>query len=221
MKLCRLQLFYLSAILTVFFSGIVMSHYTWHNVTESSRVTTKYVCTTFGTLLMECVQLLLFLPIRWFNPDISSSSVSQARFCYIIIYCWNIHIPLCWYGCFGHWEVEICKRQVNFDIIEVDHLLFWLYVSGKRLAWLMVLCFNSICSPQLSVQVSSILLGLVLVGRAAFVFPLSFLSNLMKKSPEERISFNQQVCANNLLVTVKVLQIIWPLVISLCWYCRS
>lgn len=38
-----LQLFYLSGILTVFFCGIVMSHYTWHNVTESSRVTTKYV----------------------------------------------------------------------------------------------------------------------------------------------------------------------------------
>lgn len=37
------QLFYLSGILTVFFCGIVMSHYTWHNVTESSRVTTKYV----------------------------------------------------------------------------------------------------------------------------------------------------------------------------------
>jgi solute carrier family 9 (sodium/hydrogen exchanger), member 8 len=33
----------LSGILTVFFCGIVMSHYTWHNVTESSRVTTKYV----------------------------------------------------------------------------------------------------------------------------------------------------------------------------------
>uniref|UniRef100_A0A8R7V136 Uncharacterized protein n=1 Tax=Triticum urartu TaxID=4572 RepID=A0A8R7V136_TRIUA len=29
----------LSGILTVFFCGIVMSHYTWHNVTE--RVTTK------------------------------------------------------------------------------------------------------------------------------------------------------------------------------------
>lgn len=36
------QLFHLSAILTVFFCGIVMSHYTWYNVTESSRVTTKY-----------------------------------------------------------------------------------------------------------------------------------------------------------------------------------
>lgn len=37
-----MQLFYLSGILTVFFCGIVMSHYTWHNVTENSRVTTKY-----------------------------------------------------------------------------------------------------------------------------------------------------------------------------------
>lgn len=35
------QLLDLSGILTVFFCGIVMSHYTWHNVTESSRVTTK------------------------------------------------------------------------------------------------------------------------------------------------------------------------------------
>ncbi|XP_076938048.1 sodium/hydrogen exchanger 3-like [Bidens hawaiensis] len=37
------ELFHLSGILTVFFCGIVMSHYTWHNVTEKSRVTTKYV----------------------------------------------------------------------------------------------------------------------------------------------------------------------------------
>eukprot|EP01018_Ginkgo_biloba_P006343 Gb_06288 [translate_table: standard] len=35
------ELFYLSGILTVFFCGIVMSHYTWHNVTENSRITTK------------------------------------------------------------------------------------------------------------------------------------------------------------------------------------
>lgn len=42
-----LQLCLLSAILTVFFCGIVMSHYTWHNVTEKSRVTTKYVILFF------------------------------------------------------------------------------------------------------------------------------------------------------------------------------
>ncbi|THU70181.1 hypothetical protein C4D60_Mb08t22310 [Musa balbisiana] len=48
-------------------------------------------------------------------------------------------------------------------------------------------------SPGKSLRVSAILLGLVLVGRAAFVFPLSFLSNLTKKSTDERIIFKQQV----------------------------
>ncbi|GAV91696.1 Na_H_Exchanger domain-containing protein [Cephalotus follicularis] len=41
------ELFNLSGILTVFFCGIVMSHYTWHNVTESSRVTTRH---SFATM---------------------------------------------------------------------------------------------------------------------------------------------------------------------------
>ncbi|WVZ50101.1 hypothetical protein U9M48_001388 [Paspalum notatum var. saurae] len=77
-----------SGILTVFFCGIVMSHYTWHNVTESSRITTN---------------------------------------------------------------------------------------------------------PMKSVALSSTILALVLVARAAFVFPLSFLSNLTKKTPEGKISFKQQV----------------------------
>ncbi|GLT75039.1 hypothetical protein SLA2020_467930 [Shorea laevis] len=40
--------FYLSGILMVFFCGIVMSHYTWHNVTESSRTTTKHAFVTLS-----------------------------------------------------------------------------------------------------------------------------------------------------------------------------
>nr|BAB56105.1 Na H-antiportor [Petunia x hybrida] len=116
------ELFYLSAILTVFFSGIVMSHYTWHNVTESSRVTTKH---TFATLSF-IAEIFIFL-------------------------------------------------YVGMDALDIEK---WKFVSD---------------SPGISVQVSSILLGLVLVGRAAFVFPLSFLSNLTKKTPEAKISFNQQV----------------------------
>ena len=54
--------------------------------------------------------------------------------------------------------------------------------------------FFGYCSPGTSVAVSAILLGLVMVGRAAFVFPLSFLSNLVKKSASEKITFRQQVC---------------------------
>lgn len=62
------QLFYLSGILTVFFCGIVMSHYTWHNVTESSRITTKYVSPPLFICLF--VQFLYFPQIiNWYFTD--------------------------------------------------------------------------------------------------------------------------------------------------------
>ncbi|XP_051127843.1 sodium/hydrogen exchanger 1-like [Andrographis paniculata] len=116
------ELFYLSGILTVFFSGIVMSHYTWHNVTENSRITTKH---TFATL----------------------SFVAET---FIFLY-------------------------VGMDALDIEK---WRVVSG---------------SPKTSVSVSATILGLILVGRAAFVFPLSFLSNLTKKLPHQKIDFKQQI----------------------------
>ncbi|KAI4364591.1 hypothetical protein MLD38_020663 [Melastoma candidum] len=116
------ELFYLSGILTVFFCGIVMSHYTWHNVTESSRVTTKHA---FATL----------------------SFITET---FIFLY-------------------------VGMDALDIEK---WRFVSNR---------------PGTSIAISGVLLALVLVGRAAFVFPLSFLSNLGKKNPSERISFRQQV----------------------------
>ncbi|KAM7501287.1 hypothetical protein LguiB_000191 [Lonicera macranthoides] len=112
----------LSGILTVFFCGIVMSHYTWHNVTESSRVTTKHA---FATL----------------------SFVAEV---FIFLY-------------------------VGMDALDIEK---WKFVSD---------------SPGTSAGVSAILLSLVLVGRAAFVFPLSFLSNFAKKSKSDKIEFKQQV----------------------------
>ncbi|XP_020212529.1 sodium/hydrogen exchanger 1 [Cajanus cajan] len=116
------ELWYLSGILTVFFCGIVMSHYTWHNVTESSRITTKHAFATLSFVL----ETFIFL-------------------------------------------------YVGMDALDIEK---WRFVSDR---------------PKTSVAVSSVLLGLVLAGRAAFVFPLSFLSNLTKKSPSERISFREQV----------------------------
>ncbi|XP_073136608.1 sodium/hydrogen exchanger 1-like isoform X1 [Henckelia pumila] len=116
------ELFYLSGILTVFFCGIVMSHYTWHNVTENSRVTTKH---TFATLSF-LAEVFIFL-------------------------------------------------YVGMDALDIEK---WNVVSD---------------SPKTSVSVSATLLGLTLLGRAAFVFPLSFLSNLTKKSPFEKIGFKQQI----------------------------
>nr|AAQ08988.1 Na/H antiporter Nhx1 [Tetragonia tetragonoides] len=116
------ELFYLSGILTVFFCGIVMSHYTWHNVTESSRVTTKHA---FATL----------------------SFVAET---FIFLY-------------------------VGMDALDIEK---WRFVSD---------------SPGISVAVSSILLGLLMLGRAAFVSPLSFLMNFFKKSQAEKVSLRQQV----------------------------
>nr|AAU81619.1 Na+/H+ antiporter [Iris lactea] len=116
------ELLDLSGILTVFFCGIVMSHYTWHNVTESSRVTTKHAFATLSFIS----EIFLFL-------------------------------------------------YVGMDALDIEK---WRFVSD---------------SPGKSIGVSAIIIGLVLIGRAAFVFPLSFLSNLAKKSPNEKITFNQQV----------------------------
>ncbi|KAK1430809.1 hypothetical protein QVD17_13837 [Tagetes erecta] len=116
------ELFYLSGILTVFFCGIVMSHYTWHNVTEKSRVTTKHAFATLSFI----AELFIFL-------------------------------------------------YVGMDALDIEK---WKFVKD---------------SPGTSVEVSAILLGMVLVGRAAFVFPLSLLSNLTKKNQHEKIDFRQQV----------------------------
>ncbi|CAO2832703.1 unnamed protein product [Amaranthus hypochondriacus] len=116
------ELFYLSGILTVFFCGIVMSHYTWHNVTESSRITTKHA---FATL----------------------SFVAET---FLFLY-------------------------VGMDALDIEK---WKFVSD---------------SPGTSVAVSSILLGLVMVGRAAFVFPISLLTNFVKKSSSEKITVKQQI----------------------------
>ncbi|OMO55345.1 Na+/H+ exchanger [Corchorus olitorius] len=119
------ELFYLSGILTVFFCGIVMSHYTWHNVTESSRVTTKHA---FATL----------------------SFVAET---FIFLY-------------------------VGMDALDIEK---WRFVSD---------------SPGTSVAVSAVLLALVMAGRAAFVFPLSFISNLSKKTESEKLSIREQAFLN-------------------------
>ncbi|XLR26430.1 hypothetical protein S83_054330 [Arachis hypogaea] len=116
------ELCYLSGILTVFFCGITMSHYTWHNVSESSRITTKHA---FATL----------------------SFVAET---FIFLY-------------------------VGMDALDIDK---WRFASDR---------------PATSLAVSSVLLGLVLAGRAAFVFLLSFISNITRKSSKEGISFRQQV----------------------------
>ncbi|KAL7602688.1 hypothetical protein Lser_V15G27360 [Lactuca serriola] len=116
------EVFGLSGILTVFFCGIVMSHYAWHNVTINSQVTTKH---TFATM----------------------SFISEI---FIFMY-------------------------VGMDALDVEK---WKFVND---------------SPRKSFGASGVLLGLIMVGRACFVFPISLISNFTTKSNSNKIEFKQQV----------------------------
>ncbi|XP_051131056.1 sodium/hydrogen exchanger 1-like [Andrographis paniculata] len=116
------QLCNLSGILTVFFCGIVMSHYTLYNMTASAKVTTKHV---FATM----------------------SFIAET---FIFLY-------------------------VGMDALDIEK---WAFASE---------------SPGKSIAASAALLGLVAVGRAAFVIPLSLLSNLTKMSKLDEIDYRQQL----------------------------
>lgn len=201
MYLNKMQLWYLSGILTVFFCGIVMSHYTWHNVTESSRITTKYifnqifqtiyvdlsaVVTLLNLFCLAVTDMLLQLSLLFLKP-LSSFMLVWMR--------WTLK---------SGGLLAIGKSCI---LSHLDHFYLWRllnHVSPTQKCFpqkfLLITIENYSCTslgffcrPKTSVAVSSVLLGLVLAGRAAFVFPLSFLSNLTKKSQSEKISFREQV----------------------------
>ncbi|KAL4352611.1 hypothetical protein GQ457_06G020500 [Hibiscus cannabinus] len=115
------ELLNLSGILTIFFCGIVMSHYTWHNVTQSSRTTTKHA---FATM----------------------SFIAET---FIFLY-------------------------VGMDALDIDK---WKASSA---------------SAGTFVAVSSTLFALVLVGRAAFVYPLANFINCIQRQDSSNIEFRQQ-----------------------------
>ncbi|KAK8689447.1 hypothetical protein V6N13_088168 [Hibiscus sabdariffa] len=119
--LLGIALLNLSGILTIFFCGIVMSHYTWHNVTESSRTTTKHA---FATM----------------------SFIAET---FIFLY-------------------------VGMDALDIDK---WKASSA---------------SAGTFVAVSSTLFALVLVGRAAFVYPLANFINCIQNRDSSNIEFRQQ-----------------------------
>ncbi|XP_063945755.1 uncharacterized protein LOC108215303 isoform X4 [Daucus carota subsp. sativus] len=68
--------------------------------------------------------------------------------------------------------------------------------TNRRYLWVFLLgllhIFQCLC-PEKSVGMSALLLRLVLIGRASFVFPLSFISNLTKKSMSNKVNLKQQV----------------------------
>ncbi|KAI7736129.1 hypothetical protein M8C21_033160 [Ambrosia artemisiifolia] len=115
------EVFGLSGILTVFFCGIVMSHYAWHNVTHKSQVTTKHAFATMSYI----AEVFIFL-------------------------------------------------YVGMDSLDVGK---WRFVND---------------SPGKSIWASIILLVLIMIGRATFILPLSYISNLIRRDRNEDIGIKQQ-----------------------------
>lgn len=118
------ELLSLSGILTVFFTGIFMSHYVWHNVTDSSRITTKHV---FAMM----------------------SFIAEA---FIFLY-------------------------VGTDALDIEK-------------WKM-----SKLSVGNSIGIYSSVMLLIMLGRAAFVFPLGAVSNCLNRSPTRSspLTFKHQI----------------------------
>nr|XP_016473218.1 PREDICTED: sodium/hydrogen exchanger 4-like isoform X2 [Nicotiana tabacum] len=118
------ELFSLSGILTVFFSGILMSHYAWHNVTDSSRITTRH----------------------------AFEAMSFIAETFIFLY-------------------------VGMDALDIEK-----WKMSKQSVWT-------------SMGIYGTVLILIAVGRAAFVFPLSALSNFMNRNATRApsISFEHQI----------------------------
>nr|WFD52758.1 NHX12 [Nitraria sibirica] len=67
------ELLELSGILTVFFCGIFMSHYAWHNVTESSRITTRHVF----AMMSFVAETFIFLYVGMDAFDIEKWKMNQ------------------------------------------------------------------------------------------------------------------------------------------------
>ncbi|KAK4759161.1 hypothetical protein SAY87_022292 [Trapa incisa] len=141
----------LSAILTLFFCGIVMSHYTWHNVTESLRVTTKH---TFATLSFVA-EIFIF-------PYVGMDALDIERWRFLMT---SDH-----------------KARFSFIFFEIKQ-------SCERGSSIPCSFFQS-CKIS---KAKFVLLRLVLVGRAAFVFLLSFVAKLTKKSNYHKIDFKKEL----------------------------
>ncbi|XP_008227059.1 PREDICTED: sodium/hydrogen exchanger 4 [Prunus mume] len=118
------ELLDLSGILTIFFCGILMSHYAWHNVTESSRITTR-------------------------NVFAMMSFIAET---FIFLY-------------------------VGMDALDIEKWKITTLSVGDSLG------------------IYSTILVLILLGRAAFVFPLLAISNYMNRraTGSSSLSFKHQV----------------------------
>ncbi|KAL3503573.1 hypothetical protein ACH5RR_038022 [Cinchona calisaya] len=77
------ELFSLSGILTVFFCGIFMSHYAWHNTSESSKITTRHVFATMSFI----AETFIFLYVGMDALDVEKWKLSKLSFWTLLVIC--------------------------------------------------------------------------------------------------------------------------------------
>ncbi|XP_050366803.1 sodium/hydrogen exchanger 1-like isoform X2 [Argentina anserina] len=63
-----------------------------------------FECHSHCVLLWDC-----YVPLHLAQCDKEFKSHDQACFCDLVICLGDFYLPLCWYGCLGHRQVEICK----------------------------------------------------------------------------------------------------------------
>lgn len=205
-----MQLFSLSGILTVFFCGVLMSHYASYNVTESSRITSR--------------QLFLFLSLvsvagNAFCRITVPSLFLQARICDAFLYCGDIYISLCWNRC--SWFHQVEDKQLKVYKMSRGQKRKKKTIQSSTLIWTSSIILRrlyhsntnpSSCSVAGTLEVSSVITALILLGRAAFVFPLSVFTNFMNRNTQrsESITFKHQVqyYSFNYIIIRKVLNIL-------------
>ncbi|KAB1226984.1 Sodium/hydrogen exchanger 4 [Morella rubra] len=150
------ELLNLSGILTVFFCGILMSHYAWHNLSESSKVSTRHLFATMSFI----AETFIFLYVGMDALDIEM---------------WRMTKLSSWQSYYSKYSIQII-RLLNL-------------VLSASTAIRLSICFET------SMGICSTLILLILLGRAAFVFPLSTLSNYMNRKAKRTtvITFKHQI----------------------------
>ncbi|KAG0457646.1 hypothetical protein HPP92_022803 [Vanilla planifolia] len=83
------ELLTLSVILTVFFCGILMSHYAWYNITEHSRVTTRHILSTLSFIAETFIFLYVGMDVfdieKWKMIDMSVKKIFGLNFILFIL----------------------------------------------------------------------------------------------------------------------------------------
>lgn len=159
-------------------------------ISDHSNMSIPFTC--FFSIIIACSLVIVY---PWHRHTFATLSFVAEIFIFLYVGMDALDIE--------KWRVVSSRySETRVDISKSkQYPMICNYIIGGLCIYLeivvMLFFFFNLFSPKRSVSVSASLLVLILVGRAAFVFPLSFVSNLTKKHQHEKISFKQQVRAQD------------------------